>query len=134
MPVKGIERVRKSVRVTLDRLSGPVTEGAIYAVLSQGAAIADTMTPIDTSALVNSRYEPQITYQGKEIIGHVGYTAEYAAWVHDAPGVLRGEPRDPSDPSRGDFWDPNAEPEFLRKGFEELAPSVPRLLNQYYKV
>ena len=51
----------------------------------------------------------------------LGYTAAYAAAVHDAKGTLKGTntPRSASDPSRGNVWDPDAEPGFLRKAFED---------------
>jgi hypothetical protein len=134
MPVKGIERVRKGFRVTLDRIAGPVSEGAVYAVLSQGAAMAQTMTPIDTSNLVNSQYAPQIDMSRGKVAGTVGYTAAYAAAVHSAKGTLRGLPRDPQDYSCGDYWDPNAEPGFLSEGFEQIESSIPAILRSYYKV
>lgn len=136
MPVKGIERVRRGYKVTVDRISGSVSEGAVYAILSQGAAMAHTMTPIDTSNLINSQYAPQITMNRGKITGNVGYTAAYAGAVHDAAGtnVGKGVARDPADPSRGDFWDPNAEPEFLSKGFEQIESSVPAILRSHYRV
>jgi len=136
MPVKGIERVRRGFKVTVDRISQKVSEGAVYAILSQGAAMAQTMTPIDTSNLINSQYAPQISVDRGKVMGNVGYTASYAGAVHDAPGttVGKGVPRDPADPSRGDFWDPNAEPEFLSKGFEQIESAVPSILRSYYRV
>lgn len=136
MPVKGIERVRRGYKVAVDRISGQVSEGAVYAILSQGAAMAQTLTPTDSSNLINSQYAPQIEVKRGKVTGSVGYTADYAAAVHDAAGttVGKGVARDPSDPGRGDFWDPNAEPEFLSKGFDEIESSVPAILRSYYRV
>lgn len=89
MPAKGIGRVKLRMRQVTEDIGGQRTNAAIYAVLSQGQAMAATLTPIDTGHLVNSAYGP--VANGKT--GRVGYTAEYAFWVHEAPGKLKGQPR-----------------------------------------
>ncbi|MFV0411145.1 MAG: hypothetical protein ACK5LJ_16030 [Paracoccus sp. (in: a-proteobacteria)] len=129
MPVRGIERVKTNFRIKVKEISNERTEAAVYAVLSQGAAAAAVRTPIDTSNLVNSQYAPQIAQQAGRTTGHVGYTASYAGAVHDAPGTLKGEPREDGN---GNYWDPNAEPGFLEKGFEEIKPSIPAILKAAY--
>lgn len=134
MPIEGIKRVKQGFRMKIDDISQAKTEGAVYAILSQGAALAQTMTPIDTSTLVNSQTAPQITVGSNGVEGSVGYTAAYAAAVHEAPGTLAGQPRDENDPSRGDYWDPNAEPEFLTKGFDQIIPAIPAILRRTYRV
>lgn len=108
----------------------------MYAILSQGKAIADTMTPMDTGTLLNSGFRPEISIGETRSTGRVGYTAEYAAAVHDAPGTLLGTntPRDSNDASRGNVWDPNAQPGFLTKGFEEIIPHIPNILRTVYGV
>jgi hypothetical protein len=131
MPVKGIERVRKGFKQKIDHIADGVSEGAVFAILSQGAGIAQTMTPIDTSNLVNSQYYPQMEVTKSGVKGNVGYTAAYAAAVHEAPGTLKGQPRESGG---GDYWDPNAEPGFLKKGFEEVKPAIPAILKQHYRV
>jgi len=134
MPAKGIERVRRGYRVAVAEIAGGTTEQAVYEILSQVGAMANLMAPMDTSTLVNSQYAPQIEQRDGKTTGSIGYTAEYAAAVHDAPGTLRGMPRDPNDPSRGDFWDPNAEPGFLTKGGDQVQPAVPAILKRHYQV
>lgn len=131
MSVKGIERVKLNVKNFTDDVSGPKTEAAVYAVLSQGAAIAQTMTPMDTGNLANSQYSPDISVSTGKVTGHVGYTANYAIYVHNAPGVMAGMPRANGN---GNYWDPDAEPQFLTKGFEELKPSIPAILKEVYRV
>ncbi len=130
MPVRGIERVRANYRRTVQKIARPVSEGAVYAVLSQGRAMADTMTPIDTSNLINSGYAPQITVARGKVTGTVGYTASYAFAVHEASGTLKGQSRLSG---RGDYWDPNAQPRFLVEGFDQLKSSVPAILKAYYR-
>lgn len=131
MSAKGIERVRRNVERFVERTSGNVTRRAVYTILSQGGAISDTLTPIDTSNLVNSRYNPRVDVQVGKVVGTVGYTAAYAGAVHEAPGTLKGLPRPRN---RGNYWDPNAQPGFLREGFERLKPSIPRILTEAYRV
>lgn len=120
MPVKGLKEVRQAVRKAFVDISGPRAEKTLTEVLQTAAAFAATMTPIDTSNLINSQYR-KITAYGTRVVGAIGYTAAYAAAVHDAKGTLLGTntPRSKSDPSRGNFWDKDGEPEFLRKAFED---------------
>lgn len=75
-----------------------------------GASEASVMTPIDTSTLLNSQFR-SVAKDGSKIVGTVGYTAEYAAYVHD-PNVKQR------------FRRSTAEKEFLRKGFEEAEPNI----------
>lgn len=127
--VKGIESVRKEMRARLQEIAGSKTESAVYAVLSQGAALADTMTPIEIGFLINSRYSPVIWPGREKISGRVGYIAEYAPYVHDAPGTMAGILRASG---RGEYWDPGGEPGFLAKGFEQVMPAVPQILKSVY--
>lgn len=75
-----------------------------------GASEASVMTPIDTSTLLNSQFR-NVAKEGSKIVGTVGYTAEYAADVHD-PNVKQK------------FRRSTAEKEFLKKGFEEAEPNI----------
>ena len=131
MPVIGIERVRRNFRDAVVRIEKDKTEMAVFAVLSQGAALAQTMAPVDSSTLVNSQYAPQIERRAGQTAGQVGYTAAYAAAVHNAPGTLKGLPRASG---KGQYWDPNAKPGFLEDGFEQLKPSIPAILRGIYRV
>lgn len=125
MPARGIERTKRALKIKIDKISGPITKRGVYDILEQGAALADTMTPIDTSNLINSRYKPQLAETDGKVSGTVGYTAEYAAAVHSMPGKLKGQERANGN---GQYWDPNAEPQFLEKGFEEVKPMIPAIL------
>ncbi len=131
MSVTGVERVQTNVGRVFIEASGKKTESAIYAVLSQGAAIAQTMTPMDTGTLAASQYEPNIGAEEGRMVGRVGYTANYAPFVHNAPGVMNGMPRANGN---GNYWDPDAEPQFLTKGFEEIKPQIPAILKGAYRV
>lgn len=145
MTIKGIEKVKAG----FDRIVGTIeetrTEAAIYAVLSEGGAIAQTMVPVDTSTLINSQYAPQIEKSNRGMTGYIGYTAKYAGAVHEMPGKLKGLPRAHFGVTRegvqfgggtlqGNYWDPDAEPQWLTKGFNELQPKIPSILERMYRV
>ena len=75
-----------------------------------GASEAASMTPIDTSVLINSQFR-DIKAEAGRIVGTVGYTAAYALAVHD-----------PANPQN--FRRAGAEKEFLKKGFEQAEPNI----------
>ena len=120
MPVKGLKEVRVSLHQLMGEISGPMAEKALTEVMIVAAGFAAVMTPIDTSNLINSQFR-HISKTSNGVTSMLGYTAAYAAAVHDKKATTLGKnvPRDRNDPSRGNFWDPDAEPGFLRKAFEE---------------
>lgn len=130
MPVQGVQRVINNYRLKVGEISGARTEAGVYAVLSQGGAMAQTMVPMDTSTMLNSQYAPQIAQEGGKTVGHLGYTAAYAPWVHEAPGTLAGQPRANGN---GDYWDPAGEPGFLVKGFDQITGRVMDILKATYR-
>lgn len=83
---------------------------AMTQALVLGASEASVMTPVDTSTLLNSQYR-KVDKDGTKIVGTVGYTAEYAKYVHD-PNVKQR------------FRRSTAEKLFLKKGFEEAEPNI----------
>lgn len=143
MSVKGIQRVKTRFKAVVSEIDGPRTEKALHMILSEGAALAKTMTPMDTGNLLNSQTRPEIRQSGGKSIGTVSYTARYAAAVHSAPGKLKGQPRADfgrtgagvafgGGTGKGNYWDPHAEPGFLTKGFEEIKPAIPAILKAAY--
>lgn len=120
MPAKGFEAVKKTIVKLMGTISGPQAETAVTEALIVAGGYAATMTPIDTSNLINSQYRV-VTKTAEKITGQLGYTAAYAASVHDAKGTLLGKNvlRSKENPSRGVVWAPDGEPEFLRKAFED---------------
>lgn len=79
-----------------------------------GASEASVLTPIDTSTLLNSQFR-QIKQEGSQVIGTVGYTANYALPVHD-----------PAHPQN--FRRATAQKEFLKVGFERAEPNIKAVL------
>lgn len=90
--VKGIDQTIAK----LNRMIGDVKSvriiRALYIASEQVLESAAVITPIDTSTLVNSRFIDFDT-SGNRITAKVGFSASYAAYVHDAPGKLKGQPR-----------------------------------------
>lgn len=133
MPSRGSSRARKSLSRLVEQIKGPMAERAVTEALIIGGGAAATMTPVDTSNLINSQFRIVKRVTGG-VHGQMGYTAEYAAAVHDAPGTLRGQLRDPSDPGRGRYWDPSGEPEFLTKGFEMTKDDIDAAVRRTMKI
>lgn len=108
-----------SARITdsLGRFIGDVKAKAarnMTQALILGASEASSMTPIDTSTLLNSQYR-RVDVDGPKVTGTVGYTAEYALPVHD-----------PANPQN--FRRASAKKEFLEKGFEQAEPNIRAVL------
>ncbi len=93
---------------------------------------AASMTPRETSNLINSQYRDVQTV-GTKTRGRIGFTAEYAAAVHEAPGTLLGT-NTPRASGKGVVWGPSGEPEFLRKGAEQARPLVDAALRRGMKL
>lgn len=102
-------------RDALGEIQGGMTERAITEILITVGAYSASITPNATSTLINSQYRKVWRTVGG-YTGEIGYGENYAEYVHEAPGTLKGTqtPRYPK--TRGFVWDPSGEPEFLRKG------------------
>lgn len=129
MPVKGLEAAKRATTQIVVRITGELSLQTIQEVMIIGAGYASTMTPVDTSLLLNSQYREVFQVFGATR-GRVGFTAAYAAAVNAMSGKLKGQPRAHFGVTRagvafgggtgvGNYWDPGGEPDFLRKGFED---------------
>ena len=90
------------------------------------------MTPVENNILLNSLYR-DVKQDGARVRGRIGYEAEYAEAVHEAPGTLLGT-NTPRPSGKGVVWGPSGEPEFLRKGGEQAKPLVQRALKRGFKL
>ena len=84
-----------------------------------GASHASLYTPIQTSNLLNSQYR-RIMADGSRLVGLVGYTADYAQYVHD-PEVKQV------------FRRSTAKKEFLRLGFEDARGMIEQIIKDAVK-
>lgn len=134
--LKGLEEVNRNLKKRLESISGPMTEDFVTAVVLQIRARSAALTPVMTSTLINSAFH-RVTATSSGYAGEMGYGAKCAVFVHEAPGTLLGTntPRIKSQPRWGNVWDPNGEPEFLKKGVEEMiAQDLSSIIARSYKI
>jgi hypothetical protein len=99
-------------------------EVAMTRALIIGQSEAAAITPRHTSVLINSAIR-KVDSTDERVVGVAGYTAEYALFVHEASGKLKGQPRPKKGGiPQGNYWDPSGEPQFLKKGFERSADRI----------
>jgi len=128
MPVVGLSTIQKKTM----KLAGDISDRKVAAALTAGAIVGQAysamLTPVDTGNLYNSQYRKLEKVGSGWRVG-IGYTAAYAAAVHSKKATGKGKPRANGN---GNYWDPNAEPEFLRKGFEDHRPEVERAIMKVF--
>lgn len=130
MPVKGLDAaIKRTTDITRD-ITEVRAERGVTAALITGQAYAGLLTPIDTSFLINSQFR-SIKVQSGRVLGLVGYTASYAAAVHDRKTKSSGVKR-PN--GNGFFWDPSGEPQFLSKGFDDNRAAIDAAFYRVMKV
>lgn len=112
--VKGVKQVARKVNRAIDNTQDRKVVRALTSAMIIGGSQAAIYTPIDTSYLINSQFR-EIVINGTRITGRVGYTANYAAYVHD-----------PSVPQN--FRRSTAQKEFLTRGFEDERELIDRTI------
>lgn len=108
--VKGIEQAQRKLDALVGDVQGRKAVRAMQSALLIGGVQAALYTPIDTSTLINSQYR-EIEIKGTRLTGRVGYSANYAVFVHD-PNIHQK------------FRRATAQKEFLKKGFEETKTQI----------
>ena len=132
MAIKGMAQVRSNVRRQLTLAIPSHAERAMHIATSIIGGYATLMTPVDTSNLINSQYRI-VKNTGTKVVAAIGYTAKYAAAVHEKPGTLRGAGvMRPS--GRGNYWDPDAEPKFLSKAGDENLAEIDQAVERAMKL
>ncbi|HBQ7471428.1 TPA: HK97 gp10 family phage protein [Klebsiella pneumoniae] len=121
--VRGI----RQAKANLDRIIKDVQGRKVVRALQSATMIisleAARMTPVGATAnLINSQFR-EIMVDGTRVTGRVGYSANYALYVHEAKGTLKGKPR-PAKQGGGNYWDPSGEPKFLEKAGENTRTEV----------
>jgi len=114
--VKGIKQVTRNVNRAIDNIQDRKIVRALTSAMLIGGGQVAIYTPIDTSYLINSQFR-EIIVTGTRITGRVGYTANYAVYVHD-PNVKQK------------FRRATAQKEFLTKGFEDTASLIRATVEQ----
>ncbi len=132
MPAK-LKGVREAIAIT-SQIVDEITAIKVVRALKSATYIIRTesasMTPIETSTLINSQFDT-IEVNGTRVTGKVGYSADYALYVHNASGKLAGKPR-PS--GKSTYWSPHAEPKFLTKAAEKTKVLVDKAIKAEMKL
>lgn len=120
--IRGIEQAKRNLDRIIGDIQGRKVVRAIKSALLIVAPEAARMTPVAISNLINSQFQ-EVMVNGTRITGRVGYSANYAVYVHEAKGTLKGKPR-PASQGGGNYWDPSGEPQFLKKAGDETRSAV----------
>lgn len=120
--VRGIREAKANLNRIVGDIQGRKVVRAIKSALLIVAPEAAGMTPRATSTLINSQFQ-EVMVNGTLITGRIGYSANYAVYVHEAKGTLKGKPR-PAKRGGGNYWDPSGEPKFLEKAGERRKSDV----------
>ncbi|EPS6774920.1 TPA: HK97 gp10 family phage protein [Enterobacter hormaechei] len=108
--IRGVQSVTRNMNRIINDIQGRKIVRALQSALLIGGARAALYTPIDTSALLNSQFR-EIISNGAIFTGRLGYSTNYAVYVHD-----------PANPQR--FRRSTAKKEFLTAGFEEERSAI----------
>lgn len=126
--VRGIRQAKANLNRIIDDIQGRKVVRAIKSALLIVAPEAAGMTPRATSTLINSQFQ-EMMVNGSRITGRIGYSANYAIYVHEARGALKGKPR-PVKQGGGNYWDPSGEPKFLEKAGDRKKPDVDAVMHK----
>ncbi|ENZ0346977.1 HK97 gp10 family phage protein [Morganella morganii] len=118
--IRGIAEVSANINALVGNITGRKVTRAIQAAMLIGGAQATLFTPIDTSTLINSQFR-EITVNGTRVTGRVGYSANYAVFVHN-PKVKQT------------FRRATARKEFLTLGFEESRDEIEAAMHQEMRI
>lgn len=91
--VKGLDTLLKNLNKEIQKIEGNTRKGLSKAGLFIKAE-AQERAPVDYGVLRNSAFSQisPVTFKGYPVVT-VGFTAKYAAWVHEMPMTLKGKPR-----------------------------------------
>lgn len=114
--IKGVRQVQQNMDKLIGDIQGRKAVRALQSAMIIGSSQAALYTPIDTSTLINSQFRG-LNVNGTMLTGRVGYSANYAAYVHD-PNIPQN------------FRRSTAQKEFLTKGFEDTRDVIDRTIKK----
>ncbi|PHM52481.1 hypothetical protein [Xenorhabdus sp. KK7.4] len=118
--VTGIREAQSRLNSLIGDIRGRKVVRAVYKALYIGSTQAALYTPIDTATLINSQFR-DVRFDGVRLTGRVGYSANYAVYVHD-PNVKQ------------DFRRATAKKAFLKSGFDEMRREIDNAVAQELKL
>ncbi|CAI1632329.1 TPA: HK97 gp10 family phage protein [Serratia liquefaciens] len=128
--IKGIKAAQRRLDAVVEDVRTRKAVRAIKSAMFIIGAESALVTPMDTGTLVNSQFQ-ETMINGTRITGRIGYSANYAVYVHNASGIMKGLPR-PN--NRGNYWDPSGEPKFLTKAAEKTRRQVDDIIRKEMKL
>lgn len=114
--IKGVRQAQQNLDKLIGNIQGRKAVRALQSAMVIGSSQASMYTPIDTSTLINSQFR-ELNVNGTRLTGRVGYSANYAAYVHD-PNIPQN------------FRRSTAQKEFLTKGFEDTRDVIDRTIKK----
>ena len=113
MKVKGLDSVLKNLNKEIESIRGNTRKGLSKAGLFiKGEAVE--RAPVEFGILRNSAFSQLSSLASKDNSSvKVGFTAEYAAYVHEMPMINKGKSRQGTG-KKGSYWD-GGENKFLEK-------------------
>jgi len=115
-----VKQSKAGLNRIINDVKGRKVVRALQSAMIIGSSQAALYTPIDTSTLLNSQYRELIN-NGVRLTARVGYTANYAVFVHD-PNVPQT------------FRRATAQKEFLTKGFEDTRGQIDAVMRKELSV
>jgi hypothetical protein len=128
--IKGIKAAQRRLDAVVEDVRTRKAVRAIKSAMFIIGAESALMTPMNTGTLVNSQFQ-ETMINGTRITGRIGYSSNYAVYVHNASGIMKGLPR-PN--NRGNYWDPSGEPKFLTKAAERTRRQVDDIIRKEMKL
>ena len=123
MSLQGLDEVLKNLNLEINGIKNRSFDGLLEAGLKIEAA-SNNRAPRDLGNLVGSSYTRKA--QDGSLSVEVGYTAEYAVYVHENLEMkLKGEPRASG---RGVYWGPKGESKFLEKTIRENESEIVKII------
>ena len=132
MEIEGLDKVLRNLNKEIKGIENRSAAG-LYRAGLMIQKTSDKKVPVDNGDLKASSYVDEPRKFGREIGVKLGYGVSYAVYVHEALGILKGQPRPKG---RGRFWDPQgmAQPQFLRNALTEKSGTVLAIIQKYAKI
>ena len=139
MALKGLDNVLANLNKEIKKIEGATHKGIVAA----GEFIKEEsqlMAPLDFGPLRASAF----AISSAPLQATIGYTAKYAAAVHESPMTLKGQPRADFGKTRagvsfgggsgkGTYWD-NGENKFLEKAVKNNIPQTLKIIQKRSKI
>jgi hypothetical protein len=121
----GGTQILKNFRKEVKNIKGDISTGLRLGLAHiEGEAVENA--PVEFGVLRNSAFH-WVRRTMRRISGRVGFTAEYAPFVHEMPEINKGKPR-PA-PKRGSFWQGGGN-KFLERAVIENLSAVLSLIKR----